>query len=101
IMTSNGGTRGPAAWAAYLGGPLHQSYAANATAIATSNAGTLHAVWTWRPKAKSPYSSYLYSSPITSGGVIYIGAATGDFYAINATSGATIWRKRLPISWWE
>jgi len=85
-------------WGAYLGGPQHTSYAANATKITVANAGTLHSVWTWKPVAKSPYPAYLYSSPITSGGVIYIGAATGDFYAIDATNGTTIWRKQLAVS---
>jgi outer membrane protein assembly factor BamB len=85
-------------YGAYLGGPQHASYAANATKITVANATTLHSVWTWNPTPKSPYPTYLYSSPITSGGVIYIGAATGDFYAIDAAKGTTIWRKQLPVS---
>src|SRR5512141_2495638 len=85
-------------WGSYLGGPQHASYAAHATTVTVANAGTLHSVWTWAPAAKSPYKPYLYASPITSGGVIYMGAATGDFYAINAETGKTIWRKQLTIS---
>jgi len=85
-------------WGSYLGGPQHTSYAVNATTITVANAGTLHPMWTWTPVAKAPYQPYLYSSPITSGGVVYIGAATGDFYAVNASNGKQIWRKQLPVS---
>jgi outer membrane protein assembly factor BamB len=89
---------GPADWAAYLDGPLHSSDAVNATTFTTANASTAHSIWTWTPVAKSPYKQYLYSSPITVGGVTYIGAATGDFDAINDSTGATLWRKHLTIS---
>jgi polyvinyl alcohol dehydrogenase (cytochrome) len=83
---------------AYLGGPQHTSYANNATTITPANAGTTHSIWTWKPAPKGSASTYLYASPITNAGVTYLGAETGDFYAINAVTGVTKWRKRLPIA---
>ena len=83
---------------AYLGGPQHTSYANTATTITPANAATTHSIWSWTPIPKGSASTYLYASPITNNGVTYIGAETGDFYAIDASTGVTKWRKRLPIA---
>ena len=85
-------------YAAYLGGPQHASYAKQANTITPVNAATAHSIWTWTATAKGTASRYLNASPITNAGIIYIGAETGDFYAINAATGVTKWRKKLPIS---
>jgi polyvinyl alcohol dehydrogenase (cytochrome) len=82
---------------AYLGGPQHTSYVNKATTITPANAGSTHSIWTWRPVPKGSTRTRLDASPITNAGVTYIGAETGDFYAINATTGVTKWRKTLPI----
>src|SRR5207302_7686108 len=83
---------------AYLGGPQHASYAKQATTLTPTNAATAHSIWTWTATAKDTTSTYLTSSPIPNAGIIYLGAETGDFYAINAGTGATKWRKKLPIN---
>jgi polyvinyl alcohol dehydrogenase (cytochrome) len=79
-------------YAAYLGGPAHSSYVQTATTFTNANSGRAHSIWTWTP------SGYLTASPIVNAGVIYIGSENGDFYAINASTGAVKWTKKLTIS---
>jgi outer membrane protein assembly factor BamB len=85
-------------YTAYLGGPAHTSYAADATSFTTANAAAAHPIWNWSPVRKGKKSTYLDASPITNNGIVYIGAETGDFYAITAATGSTKWRKKLPDS---
>lgn len=85
-------------WTAYGRDPAHDSYQAAATAITPANAGHLKAKWHWSPVAKPPTDRLLYSSAITDGGVIYIGADTGDFYALSESTGKVIWRDILPYT---
>jgi len=83
-------------WPAYLHGPRHSSFQPGPAAITPANAAGLTARWTWRPQPKAGTSAYLNASPTTYNGVIYIGAFTGDFYALNESTGAVIWKKTLP-----
>lgn len=87
----------PSPYPAYLGGPAHTSYARSAATFTTANSGTTHRIWSWSPEPKAGTSSYLYASPITDAGVTYLGAATGDFYAVETATGVTRWKKALPI----
>jgi outer membrane protein assembly factor BamB len=89
---------GPINWPSYGRDPAHDSYQAAATAITTANAATLKVKWHWSPVPKPPADSLLYSSAITVNGVIYIGADTGDFYALNEVTGKQIWRDVLPFT---
>lgn len=84
-------------YAAFLFGPGHSSYAKAATTITVANAAGVHSVFSWSPVPKSGSTGILYATPVTFQGITYLGAGTGDFYAINASTGATKWRKRLPI----
>jgi polyvinyl alcohol dehydrogenase (cytochrome) len=77
---------------AYLGGPAHASYVPSATTVTVANASGAHSIWTWTP------SGTLNASPAVNAGVVYIGSENGDFYAINATTGAIKWTKSLKIS---
>ena len=77
---------------AYLGGPAHTSYVPTATTFTVANASGAHSIWTWTP------SGTLNASPAVNAGVIYIGSENGDFYAINATTGAVKWTKSLKIA---
>lgn len=83
-------------WPAYLHGPRHSSYAPDAKAITPTNVGRLTRKWSWQPTPKTGTSPYLFASPTTYNGVIYIGAYTGDFYALDESTGNVIWRKELP-----
>jgi len=40
-------------------------------------------------------SAALYATPVTSGGIAYFGANSGDFYALNETTGALLWKRFL------
>ncbi len=82
-------------YAAYLGGPAHSSFAADATSFTSTNAAAAHSIWNWSPVRKGNKSTYLDASPITNNGIVYLGAETGDFYAISAATGHTRWRKKL------
>lgn len=85
-------------WPSYGRDPAHDSYQAAATAITPANAAHLTAKWHWSPTAKPPTDLLLYASAIAVNGVIYIGADTGDFYALNEATGKQIWRKILPYT---
>jgi polyvinyl alcohol dehydrogenase (cytochrome) len=77
---------------AYLGGPAHPSYVASATTITLANAADVESVWT-----RSDIGTF-NASPIEVGGVVYIGSENGTFYALNATTGATIWSRAFTIA---
>jgi outer membrane protein assembly factor BamB len=81
-------------WPGYLNGVQHSSYNAAATSITTTSATSLVKAWTWHGAAATmtgqPGPS-IYSSPTVYDGVIYIGTDTGDFYAINESTGTNIW----------
>lgn len=77
---------------AYLGGPAHTSYVRAATTITVANAGTVHSLWKWTPPAG------FNASPTVKNGIIYLGSENGDFYAINALTGAIKWTKKLSVS---
>jgi outer membrane protein assembly factor BamB len=84
-------------WTGYLGGPLHDSVTANAQ-ITKAQASHLTLAWTWSPDRgtmSGQPSGGLYSSPIVYGGRIYIGAKTGDFYALDEATGHVLWKRFL------
>ncbi|MGO9078356.1 MAG: PQQ-binding-like beta-propeller repeat protein [Streptosporangiaceae bacterium] len=95
LVTAGGAAA--ADWPAYLNGPSHSSYNAGETAITTANAGSLVKKWDWYPAAttQSGQPSGLLASPTVVGGVVYQGANTGVFYAVNASTGKTIWSQNL------
>jgi polyvinyl alcohol dehydrogenase (cytochrome) len=85
-------------WSSYLHGPAHSSAAFSDTAITTANAAHLRNVWHFNPdpatQAGQPAAG-LDASPTVVGGVLYIGSRTGLFYALNATTGALVWKRQL------
>jgi outer membrane protein assembly factor BamB len=80
-------------WTSYLFDASHASYNASSTAITSANAGSLTASWTWMPPAPPipALGRAITSSPTVYGGVIYIGANNGSFYALNESTGAILW----------
>jgi outer membrane protein assembly factor BamB len=90
--------RAAANWSAYLNGPGHSSTNAAATAITPSNVSSLSVAWNWKPsaptKAGQP-NAQLYASPTVHDGVVYIGANTGEFYALNEKTGSVLWHRFL------
>ena len=77
-------------WPAYLDGPQHQSYSSGQTAITPANAVRLTARWRFlglrASRPGQPGRGFL-ASPTVVGGYAYIGADTGWFYKVNATTG--------------
>jgi outer membrane protein assembly factor BamB len=84
-------------WPQYLHGPQHSSVS-NSTAFTPSNAASARQVWHWQPPVISGKPApALDASPTVVGGVIYIGAQSGGFYALNESTGAVIWSRQLDI----
>ena len=82
-------------WSSYLNGPFHWSFN-DAAEITPTNATSLAKVWTWTPDAATrpgQPSAGLYASPSILHGRIYIGSNTGDFYAIDESSGHVVWKR--------
>ena len=85
-------------WSAYLKGSGHSSTNAAATAITPSNVPSLSVAWTWKPNAPTQAgqpSAQLYASPTVRNGVVYIGANTGEFYALDEKTGSVLWHRFL------
>ena len=96
-VTGSAGAAGNIDWSGYLHGSAHSSAAFGDTAINSSNATSLHAAWHFTPSAAltGQPKAALDASPTVSGGVVYIGSRTGMFYALNAATGALVWKRQL------
>jgi outer membrane protein assembly factor BamB len=76
-------------WEGYLHDPTHSSFNNQATAITPANATALVPAWSWRA------GSNLLASPTVYNGLIYIGAKSGVFYALDEATGAVVWQRFL------
>ena len=87
---------GGANWTGYLRGAQHTSYSPQ-TAITPANAGSLVKRWTWIPAAgpAGAPGKQLTASPTVFNGRVYIGANTGDFYALDLATGHPLWKQFL------
>jgi polyvinyl alcohol dehydrogenase (cytochrome) len=84
-------------WPAYEASPSHDSVTTDTT-LTPANVGSLHAAWHFSAAAATQIGQptpKFDASPTVVGGRVYIGARTGMFYALNATTGAVIWKKQL------
>jgi outer membrane protein assembly factor BamB len=62
------------------------------------NAGTLRKAWTFKAAAATMSGQpgpQFYASPTVADGMVFIGANTGVFYALNLTTGAVVWKRFL------
>src|SRR5215472_5298253 len=84
-------------WPAYLYEPTHTSYNAAATAFTPANSGALTHDWTFTPPAptQTGQPKGLLASPTVVNGVVYQGANTGIFYALNESTGKVLWSQFL------
>jgi polyvinyl alcohol dehydrogenase (cytochrome) len=89
IVTSPtaGASTGPTNWPQYLGGPDHSSFT-TATTITKTNAASLHLI-------RSVSLGNLQASPSVVDGVAYVGSLSGNFYAVNLSTGKKIWTRNL------
>jgi len=85
-------------WTAYLHGPRHISYNAAATTFTSTTAGTIHSEWMFTasdPNKPGQPNKGFWASPSVTDGVVYIGATTGVFYAIDEASCTVLWHRLL------
>jgi len=83
-------------WTSYLFSVTHGSQNRSSQAITLANAGTLVQTWNWIPDPPTQPGQppgLILSSPTVFNGRIYIGADTGDFYAIDEATGAVLWKQ--------
>ena len=86
----------PNDWSAYLGGPQHISYNPSALSINLGTINNLLPIWQWAPpKSPNVGSQADFASPITYGGVIYVGLADGEMYAISESTHKILWSQFL------
>lgn len=82
-------------WPQFLHDPQHDSVS-NATAFTPANAASAAKVWHWQPPTVSGRPApVLDATPIVVAGVVYIGAQSGGFYALNESTGAMLWSRQL------
>ena len=85
-------------WPGYLFDSGHSSFNASATAITPANAPDLAKMWRWLvPPSTNKGPTELFASPTVVGGVAYIGAMDGYFYAISETTHQPIWSDFLGV----
>jgi len=83
-------------WTGYLHGRVHNSYSPD-TVITPANAASLVKRWTFIPETGQPGApgKQFTASPTVSNGNVYIGANTGDFYALDLATGTKLWKRFL------
>jgi outer membrane protein assembly factor BamB len=85
-------------WPQYLFENGHSSKNPLATTITTANASTLVEDWSFidpQPTIQGQPVASFFSSPTVFQGVVYIGSNTGNFYALNETTGSLLWQQFL------
>lgn len=101
LAASTGGVanaQSAADWPEFMFSPGHTSYNSAATSISTSNIADLQPVWRWLvPASTNGGSTGLYATPVSVGGVLYVGADDGDFYAVNESTRKVIWSRFLGL----
>ncbi len=65
---------------------LHKGKNPYENVLSTTNVGSIDVDWSYATLGA------ITSSPAVSGGTLYVGSADDDLYAINATTGATVWK---------
>jgi outer membrane protein assembly factor BamB len=85
-------------WTSYLGGARHPSYTTN-TQITKTAASQLRLAWSWKPDPPTMGSGQptngMFASPTVYNHRIYVGAYTGEFYALDEATGTVRWKHFL------
>jgi len=85
-------------WSGYLLGPRHSSYNIAATTWTPTSAASFGSDWTFTdppPTVTGQSGAGFNASPTVSGGSVYIGSNTGEFYAIDEATGLARWHRSL------
>src|SRR6266702_6958256 len=77
----------PINWPQFMFGPARTSSNPAATAIGPANGTNLVRKWQISPTPRFD------ATPVTDNGVIYVGATSGDFYAVKAATGTVVWEQ--------
>lgn len=64
--------------------------------IGPGNAGSLSAAWVFST-ARHGDTSALQTTPVVSGGCVFIGSAAGNLFAIRASNGTLVWERHLTV----
>jgi polyvinyl alcohol dehydrogenase (cytochrome) len=89
-----GQAAGTGNWAGYLFNAGHGSYNAAATSITPANVSTLTQYWHWKPPGATQSGQpggTVHASPTFYDGRVYLGADTGNFYALDLASKTVVW----------
>ena len=94
------GTLGLAAcnWPQFMFDPARTSSNSAAKAISPANAPTLVRKWQFSPDPSTQLGQpapRFDATPVTYNGVTYVGAESGDFYAVQAATGTVVWKQFL------
>jgi outer membrane protein assembly factor BamB len=81
---------------AYMHDAAHSAFSPAATAISPSSTLTLQYMFQEHKIKKQPPPRFI-ATPLVLQGVIYIGSNSGEFYAINLSTGAVIWQEFLGV----
>jgi hypothetical protein len=85
-------------WPAYLNGFSHSSYNRPDDAITPDDAADLHPLWAFivpRPTMEGQPTGGIQTTPVVAGGIVYVGAKTGMFYALAEATGTILWQQFL------
>jgi len=85
-------------WPAYLFSAHHPSVTTGPAAITLGNAGNLRAAWKFQQLANTGHhqpGGGFSASPTVAGGMVFIGTQTGDFYALQESTGQLLWKHTL------
>ena len=99
-LGSSGAAYGQASadWPGFMLNSSHTSYSTAATSITPDNIADLQPVWRWIvPASPNSGSTGLYATPVSVGGVLYIGANDGEFYAVNEATQKVLWSRFLGL----
>jgi outer membrane protein assembly factor BamB len=99
-LGSSGAASGQASadWPGFMLNTTHTSYNAAATSITPSHVADLQPVWRWLvPASPNAGLSSLYATPVSVGGVLYIGADDGEFYAVDEATQKILWSRFLGL----
>jgi outer membrane protein assembly factor BamB len=81
-------------WTSYLFSAGHTSATYDA-GFDVSSVGAAAARWRWTPDPPSQpgQPGGIYASPVTWNGRVFIGANSGDFYALDLSTGQVLWKR--------
>jgi outer membrane protein assembly factor BamB len=85
-------------WPAYLLGARHTSAANGPATITPANAGSLTPAWVFQeqpPVQTGQPPGGFSASPTVADGMVFIGSQTGDFYALQESTGQLVWERTL------